>query len=126
MLPAALQPRRADTTAVIGTALQHKADGLGYRRIAALLDRPESTVRRWLRRATPEHTQWIYQRGMQRPVQLAPDTLAELRETGTCCGMLSRCSQQQPTGTATAAGSPTRPGRSSASTPAGQLLAPPG
>ena len=67
---------------MIGTALQHKADGLGYRRIAALLDRPESTVRRWLRRATPEHLQWIYQRGVQRLVQLAPDALAELRYTG--------------------------------------------
>ena len=74
--------RHADTTAVIGTALQHKADGLGYRRIAAILERPESTVRRWLRRATPEHLQWIYQQGMQRLTQLAPDTLAELRYTG--------------------------------------------
>jgi len=82
VLPAALQPRRADTTAVIGTALQHKADGLGYRRIAAILERPESTVRCWLRRATPEHLQWIYQQGMQRLTQLAPDTLAELRYTG--------------------------------------------
>ena len=82
VLPAALQPRRADTTAVIGTALQHKADGLGYRRIAVLLDRPESTVRRWLRRATPGHLQWIYQRGIQRLARLAPDALAELRYTG--------------------------------------------
>ena len=82
VLPAALQPRRADTTAVIGTALQHKADGLGYRRIAVLLDRPESTVRRWLRRATPGHLEWIYQRGIQRLARLAPDTLAELHYTG--------------------------------------------
>lgn len=82
VLPAALQPRRADTTAVVGTALRHKADGLGYRRIAALPDRPESTVRRWLRRATAEHLQWIYQHGVRRLVQLAPDTLADVRYTG--------------------------------------------
>ena len=35
--PAALQPRRADSTEVIGTALARKAEGLGYRRIAAAL-----------------------------------------------------------------------------------------
>ena len=34
LLPAALQPRRADSTEVIGTALARKAEGLGYRRIA--------------------------------------------------------------------------------------------
>lgn len=39
-------------------------------------------MRRWLRRATPEHLQWIYQRGIQRLVRLAPDALAELRDTG--------------------------------------------
>ena len=50
VIPAALQPRHADTTAVIGTALLHKANGLGHRRIAAVIDRPVSTVRRWLRR----------------------------------------------------------------------------
>lgn len=55
VMPAALQPRHADTTAVIGTALLHKAKGLGHRRIAAAIDRPLSTVRRWLRRLTPEH-----------------------------------------------------------------------
>lgn len=82
VLPAALQPRRADTTAVIGTALLHKANGLGHRRIAATMGRPASTVRRWLRRTTPTHLHWIYQRGVQRLVQLAPDTLHELRYDG--------------------------------------------
>ena len=52
VLPTALQPRRADTTEVIGTALAHKANGLGFRRIAARMGRAESTVRRWLCRAT--------------------------------------------------------------------------
>ena len=69
----ALQPRRADTTEVIGTALAHKANGLGFRRIAARLGRAESTVRRWLRRATAKHLSWAYQQGATRLIQLAPD-----------------------------------------------------
>ncbi|ORA85043.1 DUF6431 domain-containing protein [Mycobacterium malmoense] len=52
-LPTAFQVRHVDTTAVIGDALLHKANGLGYRRIAARLHRPESTVRRW---AMPRRT----------------------------------------------------------------------
>jgi hypothetical protein len=42
--------RRADTAAVIGSALVAKADGHGHRAIAARLARPPSTVRGWLRR----------------------------------------------------------------------------
>ena len=49
LLPAVVAPRRADTTAVIGSALQASARGTGYRRIAAQLARPLSTVRRWIR-----------------------------------------------------------------------------
>jgi hypothetical protein len=41
--------RRADGVAVIGAALLAKAGGRGHRPIAAMLDRPESTVRGWLR-----------------------------------------------------------------------------
>ncbi|EUA15220.1 RNA polymerase sigma factor, sigma-70 family domain protein [Mycobacterium kansasii 732] len=37
LLPAALQPRRADSTEVIGIALARKANDLGYRRIAVAL-----------------------------------------------------------------------------------------
>ncbi len=40
VFPAALQPRRADTTEVIGIALAHKANGLGYRRIATIMAGP--------------------------------------------------------------------------------------
>jgi hypothetical protein len=40
--------RRADTAAVIGSALADKAAGVGYRKIAARLGRSPSTVRRWL------------------------------------------------------------------------------
>jgi hypothetical protein len=82
VLPTAFQLRRADTTAVIGDALVHKANSLGHRHIAARLDRPESTVRRWLRRATPAHLQWMFQRGVQRPIEVAPDASAELHFAG--------------------------------------------
>jgi hypothetical protein len=42
--------RRADTVAVIGSALADKAGGQGHRAIATRLGRPASTVRGWLRR----------------------------------------------------------------------------
>jgi hypothetical protein len=41
--------RRADGVEVIGAALRLKATGAGHRPIAALLARPASTVRGWLR-----------------------------------------------------------------------------
>src|SRR5271166_1914711 len=44
LLPAAVQPRLADTTEVIGTALASKAAGHGHRHIATELDRSPSTV----------------------------------------------------------------------------------
>jgi hypothetical protein len=50
LLPSFTLLRRADTVEVIGQALLAKAAGAGHRRIAALLDRPVSTVRGWLRR----------------------------------------------------------------------------
>ena len=50
LLPASTLVRRADTVVVIGQALLAKAAGAGHRRIAALLNRPVSTVRGWLRR----------------------------------------------------------------------------
>src|SRR5665811_525994 len=50
LLPASTLVRRADTVAVIGQALVAKAGGSGQRSIAALLGRPVSTVRGWLRR----------------------------------------------------------------------------
>ncbi|MCH9736754.1 MAG: helix-turn-helix domain-containing protein [Actinomycetia bacterium] len=48
---------------MIGTALAHKPDGLGQRRIATVIDRPVSTVRRWLRRLSPAHLDRNYQGG---------------------------------------------------------------
>lgn len=82
VMPAALQPRHADTTAVIGTALLHKANGLGHRRIAAAIDRPVSTVRRWLRRLPPRHLERLYQDGTRQLLALDPDTFTALRNTG--------------------------------------------
>jgi hypothetical protein len=50
LLPVVLLVRRADTAAVIGAGLTAKATGAGHRVIAALLGRPQETVRGWLRR----------------------------------------------------------------------------
>ena len=48
--PASTVVRHRDTAEVIGTAWLAKVAGAGHRAIAAQLDRPVSTVRRWLRR----------------------------------------------------------------------------
>lgn len=52
LLPASALMRRADAVTVIGAALLAKAAGRGHRAIAAMLGRPASTVRGWLRRFT--------------------------------------------------------------------------
>ena len=65
LLPGALSARRADATEVIGHALAAKAAGSGFRAIAATLGRPDSTVRRWLRRAPESHAQWLYRRAVE-------------------------------------------------------------
>lgn len=65
LLPAALSMRMADATEAIGAALAAKARGDGHRTIAARLGRPVSTVRRWLRRVSPAHAQWLYEQGME-------------------------------------------------------------
>ena len=83
LLLAALQPRRADCTAVIGTALARKAKGLGYRRIAAALGRSPSTVRRWLRRARdPAHLNRLWHRGAHELIRLNADAFNALAGTG--------------------------------------------
>lgn len=62
LLPAGLLRRRADAAAVIGAALQARAGGFGYRRIAAALRRPAETVRGWLRRfaGRVEAVRWLF------------------------------------------------------------------
>jgi hypothetical protein len=51
LLPATLLLRRADGVERIGAGLRLAADGVGYRRIGAVLGVPVDTVRRWLVRA---------------------------------------------------------------------------
>jgi len=50
LLPWFVTPYRWDTTDVIGQALELSVGGVGVRRIAAALGRPETTVREWCRR----------------------------------------------------------------------------
>ena len=83
LLPAALQPRRADSTEVIGTALARKAAGLGHRQIAVVLGRSPSTVRRWPRAARdPDHLTRLWQRGAQELIRLDADSFNQLASTG--------------------------------------------
>ena len=76
LLPAALTVRRADSTEVIGAALAAKAGGAGFRAIAATLARPVSTVRSWLRRIPERHARWLYERAVDRAVQIDRELLA--------------------------------------------------
>lgn len=82
LLPAELQVRRADTTEVIGNALIHKANGLGVRRIAARIDRPESTVRRWLRRVPPHHLHRLTTHANQRLITIAVEVFSSIKYSG--------------------------------------------
>ena len=50
LLPGFLLARRLDVVDVVGCALEMAAEGGGYRPIAAVLGRKETTVRAWLRR----------------------------------------------------------------------------
>jgi hypothetical protein len=76
LLPAAVTARRGDSTAVIGSALLASARGSGYRRIAMQLDRPLSTVRRWVRAVRdPGHVQWLRAQGVGWLAQLDRDDL---------------------------------------------------
>jgi acyl transferase domain-containing protein len=77
LLPGWVLPRRTDAAEVIGAALVAKADGRGWRRIAAELGRPPPTVRRWLRAAcSRRHLYWLRQRGVRVATHLDPDILA--------------------------------------------------
>jgi hypothetical protein len=79
LLPAVVVPRRADTIAVIGAALQASAHGIGYRRIAAGLDRPLTTVRRWIRAGRdPEHVEWLHAQAVAWIARVDRDVLTNL------------------------------------------------
>lgn len=83
LLPGTLVPRRADTTAGIGAGLQASAAGVGYRRIAAALDRPVSTVRRWARAArAPGHARWLREQAIGWIARVDREVLAELEVPG--------------------------------------------
>ena len=86
LLPTELTVRRADTTEAIGNALVAKANGAGHRTIAATLDRPASTVRRWVRGARGAHAEWLYQQGVQKVVTVDRDLLTRLAPQRTPLG----------------------------------------
>ena len=75
LLPTTLTVRRADSTEVIGAALAAKAGGAGFRAIAVTLARPVSTVRSWLRRVPDQHARWLYERAVQRSVEIDRELL---------------------------------------------------
>jgi Homeodomain-like domain len=65
LLFGAVLPRRADTTAVIGTVLWASARRMGYRRISAQFGRSASTVRRWIRAIRDDHhLDWLHNQGV--------------------------------------------------------------
>ena len=70
LLPGWCLPRRADAADVVGAALLAHAGGAGHRTIAAELGRPPATVRRWLRAAGGQHTEWLRIRGAQAAARL--------------------------------------------------------
>jgi Homeodomain-like domain len=87
LLPAAATLRRADRTAVIGSALLASARGTGYRRIAAELDRPLSTVRRWVRAVRdPGHVEWLRRQGMVWLSRVGLDVINTLAPQATRLG----------------------------------------
>ena len=86
LLPAALSVRRADALEVIGTALAAKAVGSGYRRIATVLGRPLSTVRRWLRGVPEPHARWLYEQAVQHAFRLDPDILVRPKQWPSLMG----------------------------------------
>lgn len=86
LLPTTLTVRRADSTEVIGNALAAKANGAGFRTIAARLGRPESTVRRWLRRAPESHAQWLLDRAVERAVEIDRELLVRPAPQATLLG----------------------------------------
>ncbi|MFC4945070.1 hypothetical protein [Pseudonocardia sp. GCM10023141] len=87
LLPVVVAPRRADTTAVIGAALQASASGVGYRRIAADMDRPLSTVLRWIRAGRDlAHVDWLRAQALGSLARVDRDVLVQLAPQPTRLG----------------------------------------
>jgi hypothetical protein len=70
LLPAPLTVRRADSTEVIGAAMA----------------RPVSTVRSWLRRVPDAHARWLYERAVDRAVQIDRELLVRPAQHPTLLG----------------------------------------
>jgi hypothetical protein len=64
-------PRRRDSVEAIGAALLMAAEGAGRRTIAARLDRPESTVRNWLR-AARGRAEWLRETAVRAAYEFDP------------------------------------------------------
>ena len=63
------------------------ARGTGYRRIAAQLDRPLSTVRRWIRAVRdPAHVEWLRAQAVDWLARVDRDVLGGLRPEATRLG----------------------------------------
>lgn len=73
--PSWMVPRRRDGAEVIGDALRLAAAGVGHRRIARQLGRPEGTVRGWLR-AARRHADGLRACATRRIVALDPEPVA--------------------------------------------------
>jgi hypothetical protein len=86
LLLGAVLPRRADTTAVIGTALLASARGTGYRQIAIECGWPVSTVRRWIRAVRGEHTEWLRAQGLDWIRTVGRDVFTTLTASSTPLG----------------------------------------
>ena len=86
LVPADCLPHRADSAQVIGMALLARAAGHGYRRIAADLRRPVSTVRGWLRPLHDRHLRWLYGRGVQHTYRHAPQFLDDQKPHANALG----------------------------------------
>ena len=82
LLPSWVLPRCGEAADVVGAALAAAAAGHGYRRVAAELDRPPTTVRRWLRRAR-RRAQWLRAQGVEHTAALDRDLLADLQPQRT-------------------------------------------
>ena len=75
LAPSWTVPRRRDGAEVIGEALRLAADGVGHRRIARGLRRPEGTVLGWLR-AARRHAESLRACATRRIVALDPEPSA--------------------------------------------------
>ncbi|WP_281901935.1 DUF6431 domain-containing protein [Phytohabitans aurantiacus] len=86
LLPAWCLPRCGDAAEVVGAALAANATGRGHRGIAADLDRPAATVRRWLRRVRGDHAEWLRRIAVTHLARLCPELVADLHPQPTVLG----------------------------------------